>query len=49
MGKYYTYMNALHVSYNVGDYKNPSYIRARRYPKNDPIGLRWGMTQIEPN
>lgn len=49
MGKYYTYMNALHISYNVGDYRNPSYIRARRYPKNDPIGLKWGMTQLEPD
>jgi len=49
MGKYYTHMNALHVSYNVGDYESPSYIRARRYPKNDPIGLRWGMTQLDPD
>ena len=49
MGKYYTYLNALHISYNVGDYEHPSYIRARRYPKNDAIGLRWGMTQLEPD
>jgi hypothetical protein len=49
MGKYFTYMNALHISYNVGNYETPSYIRARRYPKNDPIGLRWGMTQIPPD
>ena len=49
MGKYYTYMNALHISYNVGDYKTTSYIRARRYPKNDPIGLKWGMTAITPD
>lgn len=49
MGKYYTYMNALHISYNVGDYESTSYIRARRYPKNDPIGLRWGMTQLDPD
>jgi len=49
MGIYYTYMNALHISYNVGDYESPSYIRARRYPKNDPIGLNWGMTQIDPD
>lgn len=49
MGKYYTYMNAIHISYNVGDFTNPSYIRARRYPKNDPIGLKWGMTKLEPD
>ncbi len=49
MGKYYTYMNALHISYNVGNFETPSYIRARRYPKNDPIGLRWGMTKISPD
>ncbi|HAV12662.1 MAG TPA: hypothetical protein DCX06_04065 [Opitutae bacterium] len=49
MGKYYTYMNALHISYNVGDFTSPSYIRARRYPKNDPIGLKWGMTKIDPD
>jgi hypothetical protein len=49
MGKYYTYMNALHISYNVGSYKTPSYIRARRYPKNDPIGLKWGMTKLSPD
>lgn len=49
MGKYYTYMNALHISYNVGGYENPSYIRARRYPKNESIGLGWGMTQIDPD
>jgi hypothetical protein len=49
MGTYYTYMNALHISYNVGDYETPSYIRARRYPKNDSIGLNWGMTQIDPD
>lgn len=49
MGKYYTYMNALHISYNVGDYETPSYIRARRYPKNDDIGLGWGMTQLDPD
>ncbi|HKL20540.1 MAG TPA: DUF1961 family protein [Tichowtungia sp.] len=49
MGKYYTYMNALHISYNVGDYRRPSYIRARRYPKNDPVGLKWGMTKLNPD
>jgi hypothetical protein len=49
MGIYYTYMNLLHISYSVGDYKTPSYIRARRYPKNDDIGLNWGMTVIHPD
>ncbi|HKK17989.1 MAG TPA: DUF1961 family protein [Opitutales bacterium] len=49
MGKYYTYMNALHISYNVGDHESTWYIRARRYPKNDSIGLRWGMTKLKPD
>lgn len=49
MGIYYTYMNALHVSYNVGPHDETWYIRARRYPKNDDIGLGWGMTQLKPD
>lgn len=49
MGIYYTRMNLLHISYNVGGFEAPSYIRARRYPKNESVGLRWGMTQLEPD
>lgn len=48
MGIYSNYMNLLHISYNVGDFQTPSYIRAHRYPQNDAIGLRWGMTPLEP-
>lgn len=49
MGTYSNYMNLLHISYNVGGFTAPSYIRARRYPQNDDIGLRWGMTPLKPD
>ena len=49
MSKYFTYMNALHISYNVGDPETVSYIRCRRYPKQPEKGIGFGDTAIPPD
>lgn len=49
MSKYFTYMNALHISYNVGDPETVSYIRCRRYPKQPEKGIQFGDTAIPPD
>ena len=49
MGKYFTYMNTLHISYNVEDPETVSYIRCRRYPKQPDKGISFGDLVIKPD
>lgn len=49
MSKYFTYMNALHISYNVGRPDRVGYIRARRYPRQPEKGISFGDTSIKPD
>jgi hypothetical protein len=49
MSKYFTYMNTLHISYNVGDPQTTSYIRCRRYPIQPDKGISFDDLPIKPD